>query len=190
MGKDGKSYRIVSDQLGSVRLVMDASTGEIAQQLNYDAWGQVIQDSNPGFQPFDVRRTAGKFGDAGPWEKSASAVTQNQHKGSFSDEAGASVRTRDCRCAFESRVYGGWEGRFSGVPQPPEGAASGVAHTRLWDGSGTPVRPVFRPPNCGRRGSVARRTARVPTAAAGGAQPRRHCQGQQRRRWHLSKGSG
>ena len=52
MDKDGKSYRIVSDQLGSVRLVMDASTGEIAQQLNYDAWGQVIQDSNPGFQPF------------------------------------------------------------------------------------------------------------------------------------------
>ena len=41
MDKDGKSYRIVSDQLGSVRLVMDASTGEIAQQLNYDAWGQV-----------------------------------------------------------------------------------------------------------------------------------------------------
>ena len=69
MDKDGKSYRIVSDQLGSVRLVMDASTGEIAQQLNYDAWGQVIQDSNPGFQPFDVRRMAGKFGDAGPRRK-------------------------------------------------------------------------------------------------------------------------
>ena len=28
------------------------SNGDIAQQLDYDAWGKVISDSNPGFQPF------------------------------------------------------------------------------------------------------------------------------------------
>ena len=26
--------------------------GEVAQQLDYDAWGQVTEDSRPGFQPF------------------------------------------------------------------------------------------------------------------------------------------
>ncbi|MFT3777052.1 MAG: RHS repeat-associated core domain-containing protein [Ottowia sp.] len=52
MDKGGKTYRIVSDQLGSVRLVIDADTGEVAQQMDYDAWGNVTQDTNPGFQPF------------------------------------------------------------------------------------------------------------------------------------------
>jgi RHS repeat-associated protein len=49
---EGKTYRIVSDQNGSVRLVIDASTGEVAQQIEYDTWGQVTSDTNPGFQPF------------------------------------------------------------------------------------------------------------------------------------------
>ncbi|MEM4188636.1 MAG: RHS repeat-associated core domain-containing protein, partial [Candidatus Hadarchaeum sp.] len=30
----------------------DTQTGEIAQELAYDAWGNVVYDSNPGFQPF------------------------------------------------------------------------------------------------------------------------------------------
>jgi RHS repeat-associated protein len=52
MEKGGKTYRIISDHLGSVRLVVDASTGEVAQRLDYDEFGQVINDTNPGFQPF------------------------------------------------------------------------------------------------------------------------------------------
>jgi choice-of-anchor A domain-containing protein/RHS repeat-associated protein len=52
MQKGGKIYRIVSDYLGSVRLVIDLSTGEVAQQLNYDAWGNITLDTRPGFQPF------------------------------------------------------------------------------------------------------------------------------------------
>ena len=47
-----KSYLIISDHLGSVRQVIDTQTGEIVQQLDYDAWGQVTEDSRPGFQPF------------------------------------------------------------------------------------------------------------------------------------------
>lgn len=31
---------------------MNASTGAIAEQISYDAWGNVLSDSNPGFQPF------------------------------------------------------------------------------------------------------------------------------------------
>jgi RHS repeat-associated protein len=35
-----------------VRLVVDVSTGAVAQALEYDAWGNVTSDTNPGFQPF------------------------------------------------------------------------------------------------------------------------------------------
>jgi RHS repeat-associated protein len=48
----GVSYRFIADQLGSVRLVVNSSTGEVAQRLEYDPFGVVILDSNPGFQPF------------------------------------------------------------------------------------------------------------------------------------------
>jgi RHS repeat-associated protein len=52
MVKGGRTYRLVSDQLGSVRLVVDVETGTIAQRLDYDAFGRMILDTAPGFQPF------------------------------------------------------------------------------------------------------------------------------------------
>jgi RHS repeat-associated protein len=52
MVKGGVTYRIITDHLGSVRLVVDTATGAIAQRIDYDAWGTVTSDSNPGFQPF------------------------------------------------------------------------------------------------------------------------------------------
>ena len=45
-------YRIITDHLGSVRLVVDATTGSLQQQLDYDEYGQVTANTNPGFQPF------------------------------------------------------------------------------------------------------------------------------------------
>jgi len=50
--KGGATYRIVSDHLGSVRLVVNASTGAVAQRIDYDEFGVVTLDTNPGFQPF------------------------------------------------------------------------------------------------------------------------------------------
>jgi hypothetical protein len=50
--KGGTTYRILSDQVGSVRLVVNATTGGIAQRIDYDAFGVVTLDTNPGFQPF------------------------------------------------------------------------------------------------------------------------------------------
>ena len=50
--KGGVTYRVVSDHLGSVRLVIDVATGTVAQRIDYDEFGQVLADSNPGFQPF------------------------------------------------------------------------------------------------------------------------------------------
>jgi RHS repeat-associated protein len=52
MVKDGVAYRIVSDHLGSPRLVVNTETGNVVQRMDYDTWGNVIQDTNPGFQPF------------------------------------------------------------------------------------------------------------------------------------------
>ena len=52
MVKGGRTYRLVKDHLGSVRLVVDTADGTIVQEMRYDAWGNVTYDSNPGFQPF------------------------------------------------------------------------------------------------------------------------------------------
>ena len=46
------TYRIFSDHLGSPRLVVNASTGVIAQRMDYDEFGRVTLDTNPGAQPF------------------------------------------------------------------------------------------------------------------------------------------
>jgi hypothetical protein len=50
--KGGVTYRIISDHLGSPCLIVDSQTGTIAQRLDYDEFGRVLQDSSPGFQPF------------------------------------------------------------------------------------------------------------------------------------------
>ncbi|MDM8563232.1 RHS repeat-associated core domain-containing protein, partial [Candidatus Marithioploca araucensis] len=50
--KGGKTYRILSNHLGSPRLVVNISDGTVVQRMDYDAFGNVIEDSNPGFQPF------------------------------------------------------------------------------------------------------------------------------------------
>src|SRR5581483_8363063 len=52
MVKGGITYRIISDHLGSPRLVVDVTSGAIVQRMDYDEFGQVITDTNPGFQPF------------------------------------------------------------------------------------------------------------------------------------------
>ena len=45
-------YRIITDHLGSVRYVVNASSGSVEQAITYDEFGRVLSDSNPGFQPF------------------------------------------------------------------------------------------------------------------------------------------
>lgn len=58
--KDGETYRYVTDHLGSVRLLVNTATGEVAQRLDYGPFGRVLLDTNPGFQPFGY---AGGFYD-------------------------------------------------------------------------------------------------------------------------------
>jgi RHS repeat-associated protein len=52
MYKNGTVYQLITDHLGSIRLVIDKSSGAIAQQLDYDEFGNVTQNTNPDFQPF------------------------------------------------------------------------------------------------------------------------------------------
>lgn len=52
MIRDGRTYLIVADHVGSPRLVVDSADGRIVQRIDYDPLGRVLRDTNPGFQPF------------------------------------------------------------------------------------------------------------------------------------------
>lgn len=52
MTRGGTTYYLTYDQVGSLRAVVDAS-GNVIKQVDYDAFGNILSDSNPGFQvPF------------------------------------------------------------------------------------------------------------------------------------------
>jgi RHS repeat-associated protein len=50
--KGGATYRMLTDHRGSPRLVVNTTTGAVAQRMDYDSFGNVLIDTNPGFQPF------------------------------------------------------------------------------------------------------------------------------------------
>jgi RHS repeat-associated protein len=52
MIRGGDNYRLVTDYLGTVRMVIDASTGDIVQRADFDAFGNPISQTAPDFQPF------------------------------------------------------------------------------------------------------------------------------------------
>jgi len=52
MVKAGATYKLVSDHVGSVRLVVNVATGAVVQRLDSDEFGAVTANTNPGFQPF------------------------------------------------------------------------------------------------------------------------------------------
>jgi len=52
MIRNGITYRFLTDQVGSPRLLVDTNTGAFAQMLGYDEFGNVLGDTSPGFQPF------------------------------------------------------------------------------------------------------------------------------------------
>jgi RHS repeat-associated protein len=53
VGPDAGTYRFVTDQLGSVRVVVGAATGAVVQQIRYDAWGNATLDHGTwSIQPF------------------------------------------------------------------------------------------------------------------------------------------
>jgi RHS repeat-associated protein len=49
--KSGIAYRIVTDQLGSIRQVINSTTGQIIQQMDYDEYGSVTNSSGQQIVP-------------------------------------------------------------------------------------------------------------------------------------------
>jgi RHS repeat-associated protein len=99
---DGTMYRFITDHLGSVRLMVNAGDGTVVQRLAYDAFGRVLNDSNPGFQPFgfagglyDADTGLVRFGtrdydsDAGRWTNKdlalANGGTANLYEYAYND---------------------------------------------------------------------------------------------------------
>ena len=62
MIKGGLTYRIVSDHLGSPRLVVDATTGAVAERIDYDEFGNVLADTRAGVPAVRVRGRAVRSG--------------------------------------------------------------------------------------------------------------------------------
>ncbi len=48
MLRGGSTYYMMYDQVGSLRLIVDTS-GNITKRVDYDSFGNIISDSNPGF---------------------------------------------------------------------------------------------------------------------------------------------
>jgi RHS repeat-associated protein len=46
------TFRILSDHLGSPRLIVNASTGAVVEEIDYDEFGNVTNDTAPGTIPF------------------------------------------------------------------------------------------------------------------------------------------
>jgi hypothetical protein len=95
---DGTVYRLITDHLGSVRLVVNAATGEVVQRMDYDAFGRVLNDTNPGFQPFGF--AGGLYDDRIPWLRAWGA--RHNH-----NPARLSVSRP---CATRAQVQGGFTG--------------------------------------------------------------------------------
>jgi len=52
MTKAGSTYYLTFDQVGSLRIVADAS-GNVVKKIDYDSFGNILSDSNPSFEmPF------------------------------------------------------------------------------------------------------------------------------------------
>ncbi|HJW76117.1 MAG TPA: RHS repeat-associated core domain-containing protein, partial [Thermoleophilia bacterium] len=52
IGEERTTYRVIHDHLGSPLFVVDIATGEVVAERAFDAWGNTLVDTNPGFIPF------------------------------------------------------------------------------------------------------------------------------------------
>ncbi|MEQ8280835.1 MAG: RHS repeat-associated core domain-containing protein [Deltaproteobacteria bacterium] len=86
------TYRLVKDHLGSVRLVVDVATGIVAQRLDYDEFGVVLTDTQPGFQPFGF---AGGLYDASTGLVRFGARDYDAHSGRWISRDPIRFRGRD-----------------------------------------------------------------------------------------------
>jgi len=48
------SYQLITDHLGSIKLVVDIATGTVMQRLDYDEYGNAVYDSNIMIYTLDI----------------------------------------------------------------------------------------------------------------------------------------
>jgi RHS repeat-associated protein len=48
----GENYRVITDHLGSVRLVVRVATGVVVHEMLHDEYGKVLKNTAQGYQPF------------------------------------------------------------------------------------------------------------------------------------------
>ncbi len=51
MHRGTKSYQFITDDVGSILMVVDVDSGTVVQEITYESFGIRTQDTNPGFQP-------------------------------------------------------------------------------------------------------------------------------------------
>lgn len=177
MEKGGKTYRIVTDELGSPRLVVDATSGEIAQRLEYDEFGNVLADSSPGFQPFGYSgglydphtklvRLGARDYDAivGRWLTKDPVRFEGNDTNLYAYVGNDPINRRDptgTRAVVVRKIPGGTEVTFINPVRIPNWDNMGEPDTSIvtpWEGStamaprgggegGGPVQPPIKPPD-------------------------------------------
>jgi RHS repeat-associated protein len=104
-----------------VRLVVNATTGEVAQSIDYDAYGRVINETGTGFQPFgfagglyDATTKLVRFGardydaNTGRWTNKDPIGFAGQQGNVYLYVNGDPVNGRDLRGLEESKSCG-WQ---------------------------------------------------------------------------------
>ncbi len=141
MVTSGATYHLVKDRRGSIRRVMNAATGAAVQELDYDAFGRVVLDTSPGFQPFGfsgglygpdtglVRFGARDFdAEAGRWTARDPArfdgganhyAYVNNNPVHWLDPWGL-CDAGDGGCSADSGGDGSGNGSYAGPPGPPD----------------------------------------------------------------------
>jgi RHS repeat-associated protein len=126
--KAGETYRIVSDHLGTPRVVVHATTGAIVQRFDVQAFGEPMVDTNPGWQPFgfagglyDPDTGLVRFGardydpQAGRWTAKDPIGFRGGSTGLYRYAYGDPANWRDADGQVVLSVVGGVAGAISGA---------------------------------------------------------------------------
>jgi len=166
--KGTDTYRLITDHLGSVRLVVHTTTGAIAQRLNYDSFGNVLTDTAPGFQPFgfagglyDPHTQLTRFGardydaQTGRWTAKDPIGFNGGDSNLFAYVGGDPINAIDplgllpssCTATPQSAVICGDAG---GAMSPASGAANatGGLVIKAWTELFNKPKPGSKPKNC------------------------------------------
>ncbi|MFZ2492793.1 MAG: RHS repeat-associated core domain-containing protein [Thermoanaerobaculia bacterium] len=160
--KGGATYRILSDHLGSPRFVVNTATGAVAQALTYDEFGNVLSDTNPGFQPFgfagglyDAATRLVRFGArdydsrVGRWTVKDPSLfaggSTNLYEYSFSDAMnfidpeGTLPKRTDKLFGLPKKFWNWYHRKFKGKGDPNIGPDDAHRLYDEWQGSGCPT---------------------------------------------------